>query len=57
MSSDRFTIKTDSFPFGEVTYWRSGSHYYKHYNGTTKRIVKGEYVNAKMHYEKRGSRQ
>lgn len=57
MSSDRFTIKTDSFPFGEVTYWRSGSHYYKHYNGTTRRIVKGEYVNAKMYYEKRGGRQ
>lgn len=45
MSNDRFTIQ-------DVTYWRSGNHYYKHYNGKTIRIVKSEYVNAKMEYER-----
>lgn len=54
---DRFTIASNDVMFGNVTYWRSGDHYYKHYNGRTQRIVKGEYVNAKMYYEKRGGRQ
>jgi hypothetical protein len=52
MSNDRFTIKRNTFPFGEVTYWRSGNHYYKHYNGKTTRILKGEYLSAKMEYER-----
>ena len=49
---DRFTIASNDVMFGDVTYWKSGDHYYKHYNGKTQRIVKGEYDLAKARYEK-----
>lgn len=43
-------INKDRFMIEDVVYWRFGNHYYKHFNGKTKRIVKNEYVNAKLEY-------
>lgn len=40
-------MRKDRFNIGDVIYWKSGNHYYKHHQGKTKRIVQGEYENAK----------
>jgi hypothetical protein len=52
MARDRFTIASNDVMLGNVTYWKSGNHYYKHNErlGGTRRILKGEYEMAKAQH-------